>query len=117
MQQQLEFERTARHDLEMHTRTLVQQKILLQSESDSLEKTVNECMYSVSVCVSSYCISIITVNEKLKVQEENYKQLQQTWEMANQHFIVAQDKLKQKMYFMEQKQQLLLHDSNHSSEL
>ena len=51
--------------------------------------------------------SCYTVSSKLAVQEDSYQQLQQTWHMANQHFIVAQDKLQQRMYFMEQKQQLL----------
>jgi chromosome segregation ATPase len=52
------------------------------------------------------------VSGKLSSQEESYQQLKQTWDMANQHFIVAQDKLHQKMYFMEQKQQLLQQHKN-----
>ena len=52
------------------------------------------------------------VSGKLSSQEESYQQLKQTWDMANQHFIVAQDKLHQKMYFMEQKQQLLQQQKN-----
>lgn len=51
--------------------------------------------------------SCSAVSGRLSEQEGNYQQLKQTWDMANQHFIVAQDQLHQQMYFMEQKQQLL----------
>ena len=47
------------------------------------------------------------VRERSAVKGESYEHLKQTWNMANQHFIVAQDKLQQKVYFMEQKQLLL----------
>ena len=47
------------------------------------------------------------VNGRLTAQQESYQQLEQTWKMANQHFIVAQDKLRQQMYFLQQKQSLL----------
>lgn len=61
-----------------------------------------------------------SVNNKFATQQESYQQLQKTWEKANQHFIVAQDRLRQKMYFMEQKRQLqqdsLQSDSQYSSE-
>ena len=47
------------------------------------------------------------MNGKLTAQQQSYQQLEQTWKMANQHFIVEQDKLRQQMYFMQQKQLLL----------
>jgi chromosome segregation ATPase len=94
LQRQLELERSARHDLEMHTKALEYQKAKLQEEVGSLRTQLEN------------------VSGKLSSQEESYQQLKQTWDMANQHFIVAQDKLHQKMYFMEQKQQLLQQHKN-----
>ncbi|CAI8023275.1 Rab GTPase-binding effector protein 1 [Geodia barretti] len=94
LQRQLELERSARHDLEMHTKALEYQKAILQEEVGSLQTQLEK------------------VSGKLSSQEESYQQLKQAWDMANQHFIVAQDKLHQKMYFMEQKQQLLQQQKN-----
>ena len=47
------------------------------------------------------------VNGRLTAQQASYQELEETWKMANQHFIVAQDKLRQQMYFMQQKQLLV----------
>jgi chromosome segregation ATPase len=79
----------------MHTKALEYQKAILQEEVGSLQTQLEKA-----------------VSGKLSSQEESYQQLKQTWDMANQHFIVAQDKLHQKMYFMEQKQQLLQQQKN-----
>ena len=46
------------------------------------------------------------MNNKFATQQESYQQLQQTWDQANAHFIVAQDRMRQQMYFMEQKHHL-----------
>jgi chromosome segregation ATPase len=86
LQQQLELERSARHDLEMHTTALEQQKAVLQDETVALRKNLDD------------------MNGKLTAQQESYQQLEQTWKMANQHFVVAQDKLRQQVYFMQQRQ-------------
>ena len=43
LQHQLDLERSARHDLEMHTKVLEQQKAALQEESLALQKTVDDC--------------------------------------------------------------------------
>ena len=43
LQHQLELERSARHDLEMHTKALELQKAALQEESAALQKTVEDC--------------------------------------------------------------------------
>ena len=51
------------------------------------------------------------MNAELQRGRESYSGLKQTWELANQHFIVAQDQLKQHIYQLEQKQQQVLSQS------
>jgi predicted nucleic acid-binding Zn-ribbon protein len=70
----------------MHTTALEQQKAVLQDETVALRKNLDD------------------MNGKLTAQQESYQQLEQTWKMANQHFVVAQDKLRQQVYFMQQRQ-------------
>ena len=42
LQQQLELERSARHDLEMHTTALEHQKAVLQDEAIALRKNLDD---------------------------------------------------------------------------
>lgn len=44
-----------------------------------------------------------SVSTDLEVEKVNCKELKKTWEMANAHFIVSQDKLKQEIYRLQQK--------------
>ena len=41
---------------------------------------------------------LVPVTQEATAQCAAREELKQTWELANQHFIVAQDKLKQEIY-------------------
>ena len=51
LQQQLELERSARHDLEMHARALEQQKCSLQEERGALQRAVEDCELFIDFCI------------------------------------------------------------------
>ncbi len=43
------------------------------------------------------------VSTDYEVEKLNCQEMKRTWELANDHFIVAQDKLKQEIYRLHQK--------------
>lgn len=45
----------------------------------------------------------LSVSTDLEVEKLNCAELKKTWELANAHFIVAQDTLKQEIYRLHQK--------------
>lgn len=46
---------------------------------------------------------LVAVTQEATAQHAAREELKQTWELANQHFIVAQDKLKQEIYRLRQR--------------
>ena len=148
LQHQLSCEQAARHDLEMHTRGLENQKDALKSQVESLKEqlekgqsvsqyctlTVRTYNYIILIIRSIYidcflpcvlyvilylhviftpalllplypllvalCVAVHTDYEKEKLESASLKN---TWDLANQHFIVAQDQLKNEVYHLQQK--------------
>ena len=45
----------------------------------------------------------MTVTTNYEVEKLNNIDLRETWRLANQHFVVSQDKLKQEIYRLHQK--------------
>ena len=52
--------------------------------------------------INSYTV-LGAVTQEGTVQRAAYEELKHTWELANQHFIVAQDKLKQEIYRLQRR--------------
>ena len=57
---------------------------------------------AVSTYYSMHVLYII-VSTDLEVERLNCSELKKTWELANAHFVVAQDQLKQEIYRLHQK--------------
>ena len=54
--------------------------------------------------INSYIIMLLAaVTQEATAQHAAREELKHTWELANQHFIVAQDKLKQEIYRLRQR--------------
>ncbi|XP_064392393.1 rab GTPase-binding effector protein 1-like [Halichondria panicea] len=87
LQAQLTLERSARQDLEMHTEALVAQKTLTHQEILMLTQDMGK-----------YKDKYKTESDQHNALKNEYTALKKTWELANQHFMVAQDRLKQEIY-------------------
>ena len=55
---------------------------------------------SIIICV---CVCVCVVSAELATEMNAHNELKKTWELANQHFIVIQDKLKNEIYRLHQK--------------
>lgn len=84
MQRQLELERSAHFDIEMHTKELERQRTALQDEVAKLQNDKHG------------------LEEKLDIQEISYAELKTTWELANQHFIAFEEQCRTKISSLEQ---------------
>lgn len=84
LQRQLELERSAHFDIEMHTKELERQRTLLQDEVTKLQNEMK------------------TLKEKLEIEEISYSELKTTWELANQQFIAFDEQCRTKISSLEQ---------------
>ncbi|KAL5477099.1 hypothetical protein EMCRGX_G023844 [Ephydatia muelleri] len=84
LQRQLELERSAHFDIEMHTKELERQRTALQDEVAKLQNDKHG------------------LEEKLDIQEISYAELKTTWELANQHFIAFEEQCRTKISSLEQ---------------
>ena len=84
LQRQLEFERSAHFDIEMHTKALERQRTALQDENAKLQSEMAD------------------IKEQLEMQGISYTELKRTWELANQHFLEFQDQCRTKISDLEQ---------------
>ena len=53
--------------------------------------------------IKSLSEQLTAVSTDFEVEKLNCKELKETWKLANDHFIVSQDKLKQEIYRLHQK--------------
>ena len=83
MQRQLELEKSAHFDIEMHTKELERQRSALQDEVAKLQSERHQ------------------LEEKLELQEISYTELKTTWELANQHFIAFEEQSRTKISSLE----------------
>lgn len=58
-------------------------------------------MYKLAVDIREEFLFLVSTN--YEVEKLNCQEMKRTWELANDHFIVSQDKLKQEIYRLHQK--------------
>ena len=75
----------------------------MKEEIKSLSEQLAQGKLQLKLSYMFQLFCMLLVSTDYEIEKLNCQEMKTTWELANDHFIVAQDKLKQEIYRLHQK--------------